>query len=149
ASEYSRFYSGLSDGSNIGQYFLAHSYPLKREGTLSMAWKQLSLDNLYTERTLSLGYGRWITSHWAAGGAFKQLYHSYGSPSIVVDDSGNVQSGTPAIFAQNGTSQSAFSADVGLLYRLNSRMLLGFSVQDINSPDIALSSSDEDRVPRT
>src|SRR4029077_17041756 len=46
-------------------------------------------------------------------------------------------------------SKSALSADLGILYRLTPRQTLGLSVQDLNEPDVALSSNDEDRVPRT
>ena len=70
--------------------------------------KQFSLDNLYKERTLSLGYGEWLTSDIALGGALKQLYHSFGAPNMVVDDNGNVQSGNPSFFAQNGNSNTAY-----------------------------------------
>jgi len=148
ASEYSRLYLGLTDQSNVGQFFVGYSQPVKRWGTFALGWKQFSVDDLYKERTLSLGYGRWLSEHWAAGLALKQLYHSFGVPNIVVDDAGNVQSGTPALFA-NGFSQSAFSTDVGLLYRPTSRHYVGFSIQDVNQPDVALSSNDSDRVPQT
>lgn len=149
ASEYSRFFTGLTDQSDLGQFFMGYGQPLKLGGTVAFGWKQFSLDNLYAERTLSLGYGRWITQRWAAGLAVKQLHLSYGVPNIVVDDAGDVQSGTPALFLQNGSAESAFSADLGTLYRITDRYMLGASVQNINQPNMALSSSDDDQVPRT
>ena len=149
ASEYSRLFTGLSDGSSIGQFFMGYGQPLKVGGTVAFGWKQFNVSDLYTERTLSLGYGRWITPRWAAGAAIKQLHESFSVPNIIVDDAGNVQSGTPAIFAQNGNSQNAISADMGVLYRLTDRYTAGVSVQDVNEPDMALSSTDQDHIPRT
>jgi hypothetical protein len=149
ATEYSRLFAGLSDNSNVSQYALEFGVPLKSAGTVAFGWKQLSLTDLYSERTLSLGYGQWLMRRLAAGIALKQLYHSYDTPSTVVDDNGNIRSGTPSLFSQNGASKAAISLDLGLLYRLSDRQWLGFSIQDANQPNVALDSSDPDVVPRT
>ena len=98
ATEYSRLYTGLSDGSNLSQYYFGYGQPISYGGTVSIGWKELSLDTLYKERTLSLGYGEWITDTVAIGGAFKQLYHAFGVPNMIVDNNGNIQSGTPNFF---------------------------------------------------
>ena len=110
-SEYAKLFAGLSDGSNISQTFLAYGQPVQWGGTVAASWKQFSLDNLYTERTLSLGYGEWITSKVAAGFAVKQLYHAFTAPNIVVDDAGNVQPGAPSFFTRYGNSNTAYGAD--------------------------------------
>ena len=148
-SEYSRLYTGLTDGSNLGQYFMGYGQPIKYGGTLAFGWKQLDLDELYTERTLSLGYGEWITPKIAAGIAVKQLYHSFGAPNMIVDDNGNVQNGTPSFFARNGNSSTAYSTDLGILYRWTGRDTIGFSIQDVNEPNIALNPDDHEIVSRT
>jgi len=147
-TEYSRLYTGLSDGSSLSQYYLGYGQPIQWGGTLAMGVKQFKLDSLYTERTLSLGYGEWITPKVAIGGALKQLYHSFGVPSMVVDNNGNIQSGTPNFFAQNGNSNTAYSADLGVLYHMTERRTLGVSIQDINEPNIALNPADHEIVPR-
>jgi hypothetical protein len=149
STEYSRLYTGLSDGSNLSQYFLGYGQPVQWGGTLAMGIKQFSLDNLYKERTISLGYGEWLTSDIAIGGALKQLYHSFGVPNMIVDDNGNIQSGTPSFFAQNGNSNTAYSADLGGLYHWSNRSTLGLSVQDVNQPNIALNPADHEVVART
>jgi hypothetical protein len=123
--------------------------PLKSAGTFALGWKQLSLDSLYSERTVSLGYGQWLTPRWAIGAALKQLAHTFATPASVVDDNGNIQNNVPSLFSQNGASKSAFSADAGLLYHLADRQLLGFCIQDINQPNVALDARDEDVVPST
>jgi hypothetical protein len=149
STEYSRLYTGLSDGSNLSQSFLGYGQPISWGGTVAIGWKQFSLDQLYRERTLSLGYGEWLTENIAIGGAVKQLYHSFGVPNMIVDNNGNVQSGTPNFFAQNGNSNTAYSADLGALYKWSGRSTLGVSIQDVNEPNIALNPADHEIVPRT
>jgi hypothetical protein len=148
-SEYSRLFTGLSDSSNLNQFLLAYGQPIKYGGTLAAGWKQFGLDNVYSERTLSLGYGEWVTSRVAVGLAVKQLALSYEAPSVTVDNSGNITQGTPSLFALNGTSRKAYSADLGALVRWDERTILGVSVQDVNQPNMALSGSDQDMVPVT
>jgi hypothetical protein len=148
-TEYSRLYAGLTDGSNLSQYYFGYGQPIPWGGTLSFGWRQFGLDNLYRERTLSLGYGEWVTETVAVGGAVKQLYHSFGVPNIVVDNNGNIQSGTPNFFAQNGNSNTAYSSDLGMLYKWSTKSTLGISIQDVNEPNIALNPADHEIVPRT
>lgn len=148
-SEYAKLFGGLSDGSNLTQSYLAYGQPVRWGGTLAASWKQFALDDLYKERTLTLGYGEWLTPRIAIGGALKQLYHEFGVPTMIVDNNGNVQNGTPAFFARNGNSNTAYGADLGMLYRWTDRHTLGISIQDINEPNIALSPSDHEIVPRT
>ena len=148
-SEYSRIYAGLSDNSTLSQSYLGYSQPIAYGGTVSVGWKEFKLDDLYQERTLSLGYGEWITDKVAAGFALKQLYHAFGVPNMVVDNSGNIQSGTPDFFAQNGNSKSVYSGDIGTVVKYNERHTFGFSVMDINEPNLALSGSDHDTLPKT
>jgi len=148
-SEYTRLYMGLSDGSNISQYFLAYGQRIKYGGTVALGWKQLTLDDLYQERTVSLGYGEWITQRIAVGFALKQLYHAFGIPSTIVDNSGNVRAGTPDFFIQNGNSNTAYSADLGMLFKATPRHTVGISIQDINEPNIALSNAYRRLVNRT
>jgi hypothetical protein len=149
SSEYSRLYAGLTDGSKIGQYFAGYGQPVKYGGTLAFGWRQLSLDNLYKERTLSLGYGEWITSRIAAGIALKQLHHSFEPPAMSVDDNGAVQMTRPTFFNQYGNASTAYSVDLGLLYRWTKRHTFGLAIQDINQPNIALNPADHEIVART
>jgi len=148
-SDYSRLYMGLSDGSQISQTYLGGAMPLSFGGTVAAGWKEFHFDGLYKERTLSLGYGRWWTPQLAIGVSVKQLHHAYSAASQIVDDFGNIQSGTPDLFAENGTQKTAYSADMGALYKWSARTTLGVTVQDINQPNVALSSTDRDVVART
>jgi LysM repeat protein len=148
-SEYSKLYSGLSDQSNISQYFFGYGQRIKYGGTVALGWKQLSLDSLYTERAVSLGYGEWINTRVALGVALKQLYHSFAIPNTIVDNSGNIRSGTPDFFQKYGNSNTAYSADLGIIGRITDRHTLGISIQDVNEPNIALSNEYRRIVPRT
>jgi len=148
-TEYSQLFTGLSDRSNIYQYFAGVSVPSKSYGTAALGWKQLGFSGLYAEQTVSLGYGQWIMSHLAGGVAVKYLRHSFAVPSTFVDDNGNIQAGTPSLFSQNGSARSNMSVDLGLLYRISDRQHFGVSVQDMNEPNMALDAGDTDRVART
>lgn len=148
-ADYSRLYMGLSDGSMISQSFLGYARPVQWGGTLAAGWSRFGVSGLYSERTLSVGYGEWITSRVAAGIAVKQLHHGFEPPSLSVDDSGTAQSASPSFFAQNGASRNAYSADIGFLIKASPRHTVGVSVQDLNEPDIALSSNDHEIVPKT
>ena len=148
-TDYSRLTTGLSDGSQIAQSYLGGAYPLSIGGTLAGSWKQLDFDGLYRERVIAVGYGRWWTSRFAFGAAVKQLHLSYNPPDTWVDDFGNIQSGAPDLFAKYGTSRSAYSADIGALYKASTHTTLALAIQDINEPNVALSDSDRDIVART
>jgi hypothetical protein len=148
ATEYSQLYTGLTDGSNIHQYFVGLGIPLKSSGTIALGWKELGFSGLYSEQTMSLSYSRWIESHWAAGATLKYLRHSFEAPDTNVDDNGNIHAGTPSLFAQNGNARANVSMDLGLLYKLSLRQYWGISVQDVNQPNMALDAADTDRVVR-
>jgi len=148
AAEYARLYTGLSDGSNIGHGMLSAGVPTSW-GTFAVGWQQLSLSDLYEERTLTAGYSRWIGTRLAVGGSFKQLYHAFTEPGTTVDDNGNIHNRTPSLFTEKGNSVAAYAADAGVLYRLGRYQWLGASVKNINAPNIALDKSDTDRAPRS
>ncbi len=148
-TDYSRLYAGLSDDSQISHYYVGGAMPLAMGGALAVGWKQLDFAGLYTERTVSMGYGRWWTPRWAFGASLKQLQLAYSPENQMVDDYGNVQAGTPDLFAENGKNKTAYSADVGVLHKWSDRTILGVTVQDINEPNVALSSNDYDIVART
>ena len=149
AADYSRIYTGLSDSLQISHYYLGAALPLRAGGTLAAGFKEFDFGSLYSERVLSIGYGRWWTSRLALGANVKQLHHSYSVPTQTVDDFGNVQNGTPDFFTQNGSAKSAYSADLGALYKCGTKTTLGLAVQDINEPNVALSPDDNDPVART
>ena len=146
---YAKLFSGLSDGSNIGRSFVAYGHPTATHGTFGFSYLSLSLAGLYSENTFAFSYAHAIRERWNVGGSIKYLSKSFGSDAYTqnaVDDSGNSLGAPDPLFAKNGDSKSAFSFDLGTQYRLSRLYALGFTILNVNSPNMALSSSDSDPV---
>ncbi len=148
---YSRLYAGLSDGSNIARSYVAYAHPLRKYGTVGMSFLNLDLSGLYSETTIALHYAQAIKEKWNLGGSLKFLRKSFGSDtytqSAINADTGATLGAPDPLFAKNGTSKTGMAIDVGAQYRLSKIYGLGFSILNINSPNMALDSSDSDKVP--
>lgn len=140
---------GMADGSDVARHFVGGAYPLGEQGTLGVGWTQLKVDSLYSEDVLALGYGRSWGPQIRWGAAIKRLHVAYRPSSIVVDDYGNVQPGTPDLFSRFGRERTAYSADIGLLLAWASGHVLGLTAHDVNEPNMALSSEDSDPLRRS
>jgi hypothetical protein len=147
---YSRLYAGLSDNSSISRSYVGYAHPLRKYGTLGFSFLSLDLSGLYSESTMALHYAHAVREKWNLGGSLKFLRKSFGSDpytqSAINSDTGASLGGADPLFAQNGTSKSGMALDVGAQYRLSKIYGLGFAIQNINSPNMALSSSDSDKV---
>ena len=146
---YAKLYGGLTDNSSISRSFLAYAHPLKKRGTLGLSYLSLSLAGLYSESTIGLSYAHAIRERWNLGGTMKFLKKSYGSDSYTenaVDDYGNSRGAPDPLFANNGNSKSAASFDVGAQYRISRIYGVGIAIMNINTPNMALSDSDTDKV---
>ena len=66
--------------------------------------------------------------------------------SAINSDTGASLGGPDPLFAKNGSSKSAESFDLGAQYRISKIYDLGFAVLNMNSPNMALSPSDTDKV---
>ncbi len=147
---YSRLYAGLTDNSSIGRSYVAYAHPLKKYGTIGVSYLSLDLSGLYSESAMSLHYAQAVKQKWNLGGSLKFLRKSFGSDaytaSAINSDTGAALGGADPLFAENGTSKSAASIDIGAQYRLSKIYGLGFSILNLNSPNMALSSSDSDNV---
>ena len=150
---YARLFMGLSDGSNLGQQSLAYAQPVHfgGDGTMGVAWQNFGLDSLYSERTISLSYGRlgWKTAmgriYW--GLTVKQLHRSFGSaPESSNAWDGAAYTGQPDFVLSNPTGGSAIDADGGLLWRAPRHFSVGLSISHLNSPDVSF-GSEPDPVP--
>lgn len=147
---YSRLYAGLSDGSSIARSYVAYAHPLRKYGTLGFSFLNLDLSGLYSESTMAVHYAHAVKEKWNLGGTFKFLKKSFGSDSYtqsaINSDTGSSLGAADPLFAQNGTSKSAMSMDFGAQYRLSRIYALGFTIMNLNSPNMALSSDDSDKV---
>jgi hypothetical protein len=149
-ADYSKLYAGLTDGSSIARSFVAYGHPTETHGTFGFSYLSLSLAGLYSESTYALSYAHAVGEKLNLGGTMKFLDKSYGSDTYtqnaINSDTGQSLGGPDPLFAQNGTSKSAESFDLGAQYRLSRIYGLGFSILNINSPNMALSPSDTDKV---
>lgn len=144
SSSYSRLFMGLDDKSNISSSQLLYGRPVNNRGSLGLGWMETQLDNLYKERTLSLGYGYNWKDNLAIGATLKQLQIMEEAPEINYNNSGYVTGNGDPVFA-NGNSAAGIGMDLGLLYEPVPGYSLGLSLQNINQPKVSL--RDYDRVP--
>ncbi len=147
---YSRLYAGLTDNSTVARSYVAYAHPLRKHGTLGLSFLNLSLSGLYSESTIGMHYAHAIRDRWNVGGSLKFLRKSYGSDAYtdnaINSDTGASLGAADPLFAQNGSSKSGMAIDLGAQYRLSKIYGLGFSILNINSPNMALSSADSDKV---
>jgi len=146
---YAKLYSGLTDGSSIGRSFIAYGHPTAKHGTFGFSYLDLSLAGLYSESTFALHYATAVRERWNLGGSMKLLKKSYGSDLYTqnaIDDDGHSLGAPDPLFAKNGSSKSAISFDLGAQYRISRIYGVGLAILNINSPNMALSPSDTDKV---
>lgn len=153
---YSSLYPGLKDGSNLSTSFLAYAQPLAegRRGTLAVAWNSLTLNSLYREDSFYLGYGRRLATlgpgDLHGGLNLKYLRSTFGSfpeASNAVPAGGVVGGGQKDPALSGRKTQAAVDSDIGLLYRIGKHYVLGLGVMHANSPNVAFSGGDKDRLP--
>jgi hypothetical protein len=147
---YAKLYSGLTDGSSIGRNFVAYGHPTAKRGTFGISYLSLSLADLYSESTFGFHYAQAIREKWNLGGSIKFLKKSFGSDiyteNAINSDSGQQLNAPDPLFAKNGSSKSAASFDMGAQYRISKIYGVGLAILNVNSPNMALSPSDTDKV---
>ncbi len=151
------FYSGLSDGSNLGLSSLAFAAPVSsgRGGTIGGLWQQFSLSGVYYEKTAQVAWGysfdkRSRYEKFSVGASLKYLSHGFSRLGETYNavESGVLQNGNTDPVLAGANSKSALDADVGGLYRLTRRWTLGAAVLNAMSSNVAFSGGDKDAVPR-
>ena len=156
ATSYSRLLTGLSDGSNIQNSFLAYAYPLNegRDGTVAVAWNYFTLDSLYRESSLFASYGRAVTPEDSASPLFlgvsgKYLERTLGGTLAASNALTNTGQYTglsdPGL---QSTAKSNFDMDLGALWRVRPRWNLGLDIQHVLQPNIAFSPGQNDQLGR-
>ena len=156
ATSYSRLLTGLSDGSNIQNSFLAYEHPLDggRNGTVGAALNYFTLDSLYRETSLFASYGRAITREDNPNPIFVGISEKYlnrtlgGTPaaSNSITNTGIVTA-TPDPVLQ-GSSKTNYDTDIGALWRVRPNWSLGLDIQHLLQPNIAFSPSDSEPLGR-
>jgi tetratricopeptide (TPR) repeat protein len=152
SASYSKLYTGLTDGSDLGASQLLYAHPLAsgRRGTYAIGWDRFALSGLYTEQTLALGYGRSVKDFESGGKLMlglnaKYLSHSFASSPEAASACSGVTCGANGSdpLLSGKTSKTSIDTDLGVLYRFPRRFQMGFMIQHANSPDVGFSGGDK------
>lgn len=134
-----KLFMGLTDGSALSRGGLAIGAPVvlkgKYWGTAAFAWDTLSLDSLYSESRMRLGYARPIKENIYIGFALARMGVTYGSDEYTAVN--------PVL--ASATGKSAMGIDLGMIYS-RPAMDLGLSIQNANEPDLGIKYPN--KVPR-
>ncbi|MDO8806123.1 MAG: type IX secretion system membrane protein PorP/SprF [Elusimicrobiota bacterium] len=122
---------GLTDGSSLSRGGIAIGAPLvfggSYWGAAAFGLDSLSLDSLYSESRMRLGYAYPVKDNLWVGLALARMGVTYGSDLYTAIN--------PVL--QSATGKSAMGIDIGAIYRLES-MDLGLSIQNANEPDLGI-----------
>lgn len=153
---YSQLFSGLTlysgnsatggDVSHLDQSFLSYVSRPTRFGSFGISWANLNTTHLYREDTVTLTYAKYLgdfipalDNAWAVGVNAKYLRHAFTLDAATVND---------PVF-QGGTSASAMTADVGIIWKPEEGSLQGWRVgltgQNLTQPNVGFQTTD--RVP--
>ncbi len=155
SASHSLLYMGLSDGSNLGLSHLAFVRPLKDKwGVIGGAWQQFNLSGVYSEQTLQISYGniykgKNVFNGLKYGISLKRMSHSFSQLPEAFNAMGAnfIATGLEDPVLAKKTSKSAFDADIGFFYQVNSRYALALAVRDILQPNMAFGGGNTDKIP--
>jgi hypothetical protein len=134
---YGRLLTGLDDG-QLSEGRVAYVHPLGDYGSVGGSWFQRSLQGLYQESLLAVGYGLAVDENnsYLVGATLKILQQQYLDSEAIASNP----------FFDSQTSAMAFTADVGGLAYLTDDITAGLSVANLTQPNLSLSGA-ESRVP--
>jgi hypothetical protein len=145
---YGRLFPNLSDQTKAAQTVLSAAGSLGpdgRWGAVGGGYQEFRVDSLFSERTLTLGYGRaWRDGDLRTGMNLKMLRRQYGSDAdtmnaILGNNPANRTGSADPVFG-NGSAADAVGLDVGAQYDLPWNLTSGLSLTNLNRPDLGLSS---------
>ena len=150
---YSQLYSGETlyagqDTTHLDQSYLAFaSKPIAHFGSWGISWSNFAATSLYSEDTVALSYARTLgdffpslDGDFSVGMNLKYLHRKVTLDPLSAND---------PVFTQGGTTASAFTADLGALYKPDHGALAGLRIsavaQNITQPNVGFQAVD--RVP--
>lgn len=152
----------LRDGTNMQKSFVAFAQPFsylipwrrdKRipvDQAVGFGLYQFSVGSVYAEKILYFSYARQIYSRLSVGVTIKRLDRMYKSDPYMTDaiDTQGNPTGSRDPFFDEGKTKSAFTGDLGMLYRFGefTRYALGFALRNITQPDLSIGTS-KDTIP--
>jgi len=140
----------------MGLAYLSFSFPstlnfLQNIGAFSVSWVHYYASELYSESAFQISYGRKTHEFWTRIGKDLQHNELYIGANIKFLQTSFLMKDTDAdpLF-ERGKRNSTIAFDMGILSKIYSKKnkkyyKVGFSIFNINTPDIGLIS--EDRVP--
>ena len=134
-----RLHVGLSDQTSITQNLVAYANSHPSRGAVGLLWKRLNVSQLYAENYVVLGVskgyriGRQTNRHISIGVSGKLLNWET-VPTL----------GTNGAVLEDLSGRRQFSMDMGFVFQSRSNIPIALSVQNLNSPGIASSSSSAD-----
>lgn len=122
---------GLTDGSSLSRSGIAFGAPLAFSrsywGSAAFALDTLSLDSLYSESRMRLGYAYPVKENLWVGLALARMGVTYGTDAYTAIN--------PVLAAATG--KTAMGIDLGAIYRRGD-MNFGLSIQNANEPDLGI-----------
>lgn len=122
---------GLTDGSSLSRGGIALGVPLmfggNYWGAAAFGLDSLSLDSLYSESRMRIGYAFNLKDNFWVGLALARMGVTYGSDAYTAIN--------PVLMSAK--EKSAMGVDLGMIYRLET-MNLGLSIQNANEPDLGI-----------
>lgn len=139
---YSRLFLGLDlQGINIYSNYAAFVQPTKHFGSFGVVWANQTVTTLYKEDSYLLNYSHSLNHYFSAlpfemlvGANLKYLSNGY------TLDARTIETNDPVF--KYGTISRAYALDLGVLLNFD-RNAFGFSVKNVNSPDVGLLVQDK------
>jgi len=121
---YSQYFAGIFDN------YVAVVLPFQKYGAIGVSWLNMVAD-LYNENTFTLGYSYPIDRDNYIGIGVRMFLKNFGS---------NEWTALNPIFDKK--TATGFSANISLYSKLTDELSLGASFENLNQPDVSLSSKD-------
>jgi hypothetical protein len=139
---YSRLFTGVDlQGLNIYSNYAAFAQPTKNIGSFGFIWANQTVSSLYKENTYLLNYAHTMNRYFPnlpfemlVGANLKYLSNSY-----TLDDR-TIATNDPVF--KYGTMGRGYAVDLGVLLNFD-RNAFGFSVKNLNTPDVGLLTQDK------
>ena len=127
---------GLSDETSITQNLVAYANSHPKRGAVGLLWKRLNVSQLYAENYVILGASK--SYRIGSGG---NRHFSIGVSGKLLNWETVPTLGTNGVVLEDLPGRSQLSVDMGFIFRSSPNIPIAVSVQNLNSPDIASSSS--------
>lgn len=155
---YAPLFVGLTDGSNISDYYGAYVQKMDVNSAFGAGWLGRYLVSpgynnemgmLYQENMFYGSYARRLMEKLTVGVSLKIPFRQYGEDQYTkngVDNSGNPTRPKDSVF-NGGYGKAGMSLDLGLLYALSEKISVGVMIQDVFSTNLALGVNASDNIP--